>query len=305
MKALVTGGAGFIGFNLTKLLCDEGHEVTVLDNFSSSGRKTADSRAKLVQGSVGDYDLVFDLLKDKEVVFHLAATGIIKFSLENPLLYFENNVMNGITLLEAMRKRGVNKMVYSSSSGVYGEPQRTPIQENDVKEPINPYGAAKLAFEDVLSAYYYAFGISSVCFRYYNVYGPGDRQHPVTRAVPKWIQAALRDEPLVLYWGGRQKKDYIFVEDVVRANLIGASKCQGFKVYNVGSGEGILMSDLSDKLEEVFGKKLNIEQKGNREGDPDVLIADISRIKEDLGWRPLVDLETGLTKTIEYYRNRL
>lgn len=305
MNVLVTGGAGFIGSNLTKLLCDKGHKVTVLDDFSSSGRKSTDSRADLVNGSVGNFNLVSKLVKGKDVVFHLAATGIIKLSLENPPLYFENNVMNGVVLLEAMRKNGVKKMVYSSSSGVYGEPKRVPIKESDPKEPINPYGAAKLAFEDVLSAYSSSFGIHSVCLRYYNVYGPGDEQHPVTRAVPSWIQAGLKDEPLNIYWGGKQKKDYIFVGDVARANLMSASKCDGFRVYNVGSGEGIFMNDLALRLEKVFGKKLIMKQAGDRSGDPDILIADITKIKKELGWEPRVGLEEGLGKTIDYYRNKL
>lgn len=301
MKALVTGGAGFIGSNLVSYLCDHGHDVTVVDDFSSSGRTAVDRRARLVRGSVADFKLVKRLLKGADVVFHLAATGIIKLSLENPILYFENNVMNGITLLEAMRQSGVNKIVYSSSSGVYGEPRRVPIKESDAKLPINPYGAAKLAFENVLSSYYHAFGINSVSFRYFNVYGPGDEQQPVTRAVPSWIKSAFTGEPLTLYWGGKQTKDYIFVEDVVRANLLAAQKSRGCVVYNIGSGVGRKMIDVAKTLEKVFGKKLKIKQMGNREGDPNVLVADVSKIRKALGWKPLVDFESGLRKTIKYY----
>ena len=301
MKALVTGGAGFIGSNLVRCLCDRGHDVVVVDDFSSSGRTVVDGRARLAPGSVGDFKLVKRLLKGVDVVFHLAATGIIKLSLENPMLYFENNVMNGITLLEAMRQSGVNKIVYSSSSGAYGEPRRVPIKESDAAQPINPYGAAKLAFENVLSSYYHAFGINSVSLRYFNVYGPGDEQRPVTRAVPSWIKAALRDEPLTLYWQGRQKKDYVFVEDVCRANLAAALKCRGCHVYNIGSGRGILIRDLARLLEKIFGKRLATKDMGNRLGDPRVLVADITKAGRELGWEPKVDLGTGLKKTIEYY----
>lgn len=305
MKALVTGGAGFIGYNLIKFLCDRGWEVTVVDDLSSGIERKFNKSVKFFKATIGNTELLDKLVAGQNVIFHLAATGIIKLSLENPVLYFENNLINGIKLLEAMRKHGVKKIIYSSSSGVYGEPLRTPIKEKDPTNPINPYGAAKLAFEDALSAYAHSFGMNATCLRYYNVYGPGDEQRPATRAVPNWIRSALRSEPLTLYWGGKQEKDYIFVEDVARANLIAAEKCRGFNVYNVGSGEGVLMIDLAKKLERVFGKKLEIKQMGERAGDPSILIADISKIQNELGWKPLVGLEEGLKRTIEYYAGRL
>lgn len=307
MKVLVTGGAGFIGSNLTKFLCDRGHEVTVLDDFSSAGHtdKEIDSQATLVHGSLRDEKLLEKLLNEKEVVFHLAAAGIIKLSLENPEFYFENNVLNGVKLLDAMRKTGVKKIVYSSSSSVYGEPEKIPIPENHPLNPINPYGASKLCFEHVLSSYYHSFGINSVSLRYFNVYGPGDEQIPRTRAVPTWVVNAIENKPLPLFWEGKQKKDYVFVEDVARANLMAAQKCAGFKVYNVGSGEGIWMYDLVKILEKVSGKKLEVAQMGERAGDPTATVGDISKIKKELGWKPEVDLETGLKRTVEYYAGRI
>ena len=209
MRALVTGGAGFIGSNLVKHLCDGGHEVVVIDDLSSSGRSEIDPRAKLVVGDVGDRELVEKLLDKKDVVFHLAALGIISISLEKPEEAFRNNLMNGVRLLEAMRKKGVNKIVYSSSSSIYGEPKRNPVQEDDSKEPINPYGASKYTFEAALSAYAHSFGIGAIALRYFNVYGPGDEQKPVTRAVPSWIQWALTGDTVWIHWGGQQVKDYI------------------------------------------------------------------------------------------------
>lgn len=303
MKALVTGGAGFIGSNLTKLLCGQGWDVTVIDDLSSSIERKFCQRVKFFKGTIGNTDLLDKIVPGQDTVFHLAATGIIKLSLENPVLYFENNLINGIKLLEAMRKHNVEKIVYSSSSGVYGEPMRTPIKEEDTTNPINPYGAAKLAFEDALSSYAHSFGIDAACLRYYNVYGPGDEQRPATRAVPNWIKSALKAEPLTLFWGGQQKKDYIFVEDVARANLMAAEKCRGFNVYNVGSGKGIKMIDLARLLEKILGKKLEIKDGGDRPGDPHILIADISKIQRELNWQPMIGLEEGLTRTPEYYKN--
>jgi len=306
MRALVTGGAGFIGSNLVKHLCDGGHEVVVIDDLSSSGRSEIDPRAKLVVGDVGDRELVEKLLDKKDVVFHLAALGIISISLEKPEEAFRNNLMNGVRLLEAMRKKGVSKIVYSSSSSIYGEPKRNPVQEDDSKEPINPYGASKYTFEAALSAYAHSFGIDAIALRYFNVYGPGDEQKPVTRAVPSWIQWALTGDTVWIHWGGQQVKDYIYVDDVCRANIVAAnSKLKGFHAYNVGGGVGRKMLDIAMTIKKIIGKDLKIVDKGARPGDPDTLVADISKITKELGWKPEVDLETGLKKTIEYYKERL
>lgn len=306
MRALVTGGAGFIGSTLVKKLCDEGHEVVVIDDLSSSGRSKIDPRAKLVKGDICNRKLIEKLLDKKDVVFHLAALGIIKISLEKPEEAFRNNLTNGVILLEAMRKKGVNKIIYSSSSSCYGEPKRNPVREDDSKEPINPYGASKFTFESALSSYAHSFGINSVALRYFNVYGPGDEQKPVTRAVPSWIQWALTGDRIWIYWGGQQIKDYIFVDDVARANILAAkSKLKGFHAYNVGSGVGRKMLDIALTIKKLIGKDLKIINRGKRAGDPSVLIADISKIKKELGWKPTVSLEAGLKKTIEYYKERL
>ena len=306
MKVLVTGGAGFIGSNLVSRLCREGHEAIVLDDFSSSGRGTLNVRGvRLIRGEVSDEKLLRRLLTGVDIVFHLAAEGVISRSLANPPLFFKRNLMGGIALLDAMRKIGVRKIVYSSSSGVYGEPERVPIREDDRKEPVNPYGASKFAFEHALSSYYHAFGIESVSLRYFNVYGPGDRQQPVTRAVPQWIQTALKGEVVPVYWGLKQKKDYIFIDDVVRANMLAAEKGRGAAVYNVGSGKGLYMYEVFAALEKVLGRKLPKKDMGARAGDPSVLIADIGHIKKELGWAPTVDIVTGLRKTVAYYRKEM
>lgn len=301
MKCLVTGGAGFIGSNLTKYLIDKGHDVTVIDDFSSSGRQKVDPRALLIKGSISNDELLNKHVSNKDVVFHLAATGIIKKSIEDLYPFFVNNLINGIKLLEAMRKFEVKKIIYSSSSEVYGDTKNSVIKEDDPKEPINPYGATKYALENALSSYYHSFGIESTSLRYYNIYGPGDEQHPVTRVIPKWVKGAINDEPITLYWGGRQKKDYVYVDDVLRANLLAAENTNGFSVYNVGSGQPITMLNIAQILEKVLGKNLNFQNMDERLGNPEVLVADIYRIKKELDWAPQVNLEEGLKYTIEYY----
>ncbi len=303
MKALVTGGAGFIGSNLVKYLCDQGYKVSVIDDLSYGFRELVDKRAKFYKGSIANQSLLEKILPGTDVVFHLAALSTVTFSLSQPEKYFKNNVMNGIVLLEAMRKTGVKKIIYSSSAASYGELQEDSFTENDPTEPINPYGASKLMYEHAMSAYYHSFGIEGIALRYFNVYGPNDEQAG-TRAVPCWIKAALKNQPLILYWGGKQNRDYIFVEDIARANFLAAEKGKGFKVYNVGSGKGIWMIDILKKVERAFGGKLKIKDMGERPGDPRVCIANNSRIKRELGWEPKVDFEEGLKRTIEYYKTK-
>lgn len=303
MKTLVTGGSGFIGSNLTKFLCDQGHQVTILDDLSSGYISLVDKRARFVKGQIQNRPLLEKILPGIEVVFHLAATSTTTFSLTAPEKYFENNFMNGIPLLEAMRNTGVKKIVYSSSASSYGKSSDKFLKEEDVVEPISPYGASKLMFEHVLSSYYHAFGISGTALRYFNVYGPNDEQLG-TRAVPKWVKAALQNKPLTLYWSGKQKRDYIFVEDIARVNVAAALHCHGFNVYNVGSGKGVWMSDIIKKLEKIFAKKLVIKHLGRRMGDPKFAIANISKIKKELRWQPRISLDRGLEMTVDYFKNK-
>ncbi len=303
MKVLVTGGAGFIGSNLVKLLCDKGYKVTVLDDLSSGYKSLVDRRAKFVKGAIGTPQLLDKLLPGQEVVFHLAATSTVTYSLTNPRKYFENNFMAGVALLEGMRRNKVKKIVYSSSASSYGESGEKFLRETDLTNPLSPYGASKYAFEHVLSSYYHSFGINSVSLRYFNVYGPNDEQLG-TRAVPRWCQAALGHKPLTLYWNGRQRRDYVFVGDIARANLLASLHCRGCRVYNAGTGRGVWMIDIIKKMEKILGQKLDIDYQGKREGDPKFAMADITKIKKQLKWKPEVNLDLGLKLTLDYFKNR-
>lgn len=303
-KVLVTGGAGFIGSNLTELLCDEGFEVTVLDDLSSGFKRLVDRRATFVKGNISDGKLPRRLLVGMEAVFHLAATATTTYSLSAPQKYFENNFMNTVVLLEAMRAAGVKKIIYSSSASSYGESGDQLLTEGEATRPISPYGASKYIVEPVLNAYHHSFGIHSVSLRYFNVYGPNDEQQG-TRAVPKWAKAVLQEKPLELYWRGKQKRDYIYVKDIARANLAAFVHCRGAQVYNVGSGRGVWMTAIIAELERLVGNKLKIRQMGKRLGDPTFAMADIGKIRKELGWKPETDLATGLKLTLDYFRKRL
>lgn len=211
MRILVTGGAGFIGSNVAHLLCEEGHTVTVLDNLSSGYAELLDMRCRFIHSDLCDADALQNAIAGVDAVVHLAARSIIAGSFEDPLGYVHTNVLSGTLLLEAMRAHGVKHIVFSSSASVYGEPVNIPVREDDPKFPLHIYGATKLAFESILLGYYSAFGINSVSLRYFNAYGPGDLQEPVTRAVPRWIRAALTGKPVTVYWKGNQYRDYVFV----------------------------------------------------------------------------------------------
>lgn len=303
VKVLVTGGAGFIGSNLVRFLCDKGYDVVVLDNLSSGFKQLVDKRAKFYEGDINNPSLLKKALLGVDTVFHLAATATIAFSVKQPEKYFENNFMNGIELLEAMRRFGVKKIVYSSSGAGYGQPKDSYVKEESPTEPINPYGASKLCFEHALSAYYSAFGIESISLRYSNVYGPYDEQRMSTRAISRWIKAAIKDEVLTLYWGGKQTRDFVYVDDVVKANFLAAKKVKGFCVYNVGFGGGIVMKEIVKKIEGLFNKKLKTIDLGKREGDPDIVVFVTSKIKKELGWKPEIGFDSGLARTVDYYLN--
>lgn len=300
---LVTGGAGFIGSHVTELLCNRGYSVTVVDDLRCGHKKFVDRRALFRNHSIGDSKAMEKALEGIDVVMHLAASSIISVSYQKPLEYFENNLVNGITLLEAMRKMGVTKIIYSSTSSVYGEPAKIPTSEDMPTNPLHPYAASKLAFEHALQAYYYSFGIESVSLRYYNAYGPRDEQKPATRAIPMWIDAVLRNQPVPWHWQGRQIRDYVYVTDIAKAH-VDVLPLSGVHCFNIGSGKGIRMKQVFHIIEKIVGKKLRTLDMGERKGDPEKSYADISRIWKAVGWHPEVSLEEGLRKTYAYYRQK-
>lgn len=304
-KILVTGGAGFIGSNTVKLLCDLGMDVTVFDNLSFGYKELVDTRAKFIKGDLLNKEEINDALKGIDKVFHFAAISILQQSIDDPEKCFKTNIEGITNLLEGMKTNNVQYIVNSSSASVYGNPKVIPVTEDSQKEPITPYGASKLAVEAILSSYFHTYGIYSTSLRYFNAYGPNDEQQPVTRAVPRWIKAVLKNEPIPLFWKGKQLRDYVYVQDIAEAH-IAVMDLKGFNYFNIGSGKGILIKDLLNKIFDKIGVRTEILDKGERPGDPKELVADISKIKKAVGWSPAFDLDKGLDLTVKYYRqNRI
>jgi len=301
MKIFVTGGAGFIGSHVSELLINEGHFVTIYDDLSKGYQEYVNPKANLIKANLSDFDTLNNSIKGHDAVIHLAAESIIKHSIENPAEHLKKNIGNAINLLEAMRLNKINSIVFSSSAAVYGEIKDSFVVENANKEPLQPYGASKLAIENILSAYYHSFGINSVSLRYFNVYGPRDDQLPVTRAVPNWFKQILSGKKISLFWKGEQIRDYIFVKDLAKAHMLALQNCNGLKNYNVGSGSGQKMNKILQTIFMVTNKKVEIEDLGERPGDPNILVADISKIKIELGWTPETNLENGLKETYDFY----
>lgn len=301
MKVFVTGGAGFIGSHVVDELIKEGHEVTICDNLQTGYEEYVNKNAKFIKVDLKDIERLKKELVGFDAAIHLASECIIRDSIDDPETHLKRNINNAINLLEAMRVNNVKKIVFSSSAAVYGETGDEPVPEEFPKKPMQPYGASKLAVEVVLSGYYHSFGINSVSLRYFNVYGPRDDQIPVSRAVPKWFKAVFNGGNIELNWGGKQLRDYIFVEDVARAHILALKNCEGCRAYNIGSNTGHTMLQILEAIFHAAGKRMPIIDAGPRPGDPNRLVADTSKIRNELGWVPQFNLEQGMKKVYNFY----
>lgn len=305
MRVLVTGGAGFIGSHVSRVLLEQGHQVTVLDNLSRGRRELVPELAAFVEADLADEAATEQALRGHEAVIHLANFLEVAVSVERPVAFAENNIVNSVRLLEAMRRAGVKRIVFSSSATVYGVPKRLPLREDDpLGVQANPYGATKVAVETFLGVYHQLHGFDCVLLRYFNPYGPNELCDPETHAVPSIVRAALEEKPIPLYWQGEQVRDYIYVEDLARAHA-DLLEAEGLQVFNVGTDVGTKVTDVVETVSRILGRPLPIEDLGERPGDIAASYASSEKLREATGWRPQVELEEGLRRTIEHYRERL
>jgi UDP-glucose 4-epimerase len=302
MKALVTGGAGFIGSNVVKLLLNEGHEVMVLDNLSSGYRQNLDSlpQAAFVEGDIRDHELVSEIMQKVEVVFHLAASVGNRRSIDNPIQDSQVNVIGTLNVLEAARNAGVRKIVYSSSAGIFGELKHLPIAEDHPTEPDTPYGVSKLAAEKLCLVYAHLYPLEAISLRYFNVYGVNQRYDAYGNVMPIFARWLLNGEPLVIYDDGEQTRDFVNVQDVAWANLLAATAEGVSGAFNIASGTAITINHLAGLMRGLGTNDVGIEYQPPRKGDVRDSLADISLAESTLEFQPRVDIENGLKEYIAW-----
>jgi UDP-glucose 4-epimerase len=302
MRVLVTGGAGYIGSIVAEELCADGHTVTVLDDLSKGHHDAVPDEATFVRGDLLDGALVTRTLQDGgiEAVLHMAASSLVGHSVIEPALYYRQNVVAGLALLDAMRTAGVKLLVFSSTAAVYGEPDKQPIEEGDPMRPTNPYGETKLAFERALRWFGDAYGLRSVSLRYFNAAGAsasrGERHDPETHLVPLVLAAAAGRGTVRIFGDdyptrdGTCVRDYIHVVDLARAHVLALDALAAGRpsaVYNLGcGGDGYSVREVLASARRVTGRDIPVENGPRRAGDPAVLVASSGAIARELGWRP-------------------
>lgn len=304
MRALVTGGAGFIGSNLVRQLLQKQYEVVVLDNLSTGYEENLAGLEGIIfyHGDICDMSLVRQAMEKVAVIFHLAAAVGNKQSLENPQRDSQINVLGTINILEGARAAGVRKVVLSSSAAIYGEPRILPIPEEQPWAPQSPYGVSKLAAERMALAYASLYGLECIALRYFNVYGPRQRYDAYGNVIPIFVHQMLQGEPLTIYGDGEQTRDFVSVHDVVQANLL-AAQAQGLSgACNIGSGTSVSINQLVALLEQVTGQKIKVQYAPPRPGDVRNSVADISAARTQLHYEPRIDLASGLKEYIEWVR---
>ncbi len=298
---LVTGGAGFIGSHLVEALCARGQRVRVLDDFSSGRRQhlAQNPAVEVLVGDVRDPETLRRAVTGADVVFHQAALRSVPRSIEDPFSYHDVNATGTLQLLLAARDAGVRRLVFASSSSVYGDQPVLPLHEELRPQPVSPYGASKLIGEHYCANFSRHYGVETVSLRYFNVFGPRqDPDSPYAAVIARFIRAARRGLPLEVHGDGKQTRDFTYVENVVEANLAAAdaSGVSG-QVFNIGCGQRYSVLDMVRELEEVLGRPLPIRHTPAPPGVRETL-ADISRAAAGLGYVPAVDFREGLGRTV-------
>lgn len=310
MHILVVGGAGYIGSHMVKRLGQLGCAVTVLDNLSS-GHRDAVTHGRFVHGDLGDRAMLDELFRQGrfDAVMHFASFIQVGESVQEPARYYRNNVVNTLNLLEAMRMFGVERFIFSSTAATFGEPQYSPIDEQHPQRPINPYGQSKLMVEQMLADFDRAYGLKSVCLRYFNAAGAdpegelGERHDPETHLIPLVLQAASGRRPYISVFGrdydtpdGTCVRDYIHIVDLCEAHWLALNTLVNgapSAAYNLGNGAGFSVQEVIDTATRVTGQAIKVVDSPRRAGDPARLVADATLARERLGWQPkYADLAT-------------
>lgn len=301
MRFLITGGAGFLGTALANRLVQDGHQVRVIDDLSAGDPSRLDERVLFTRGSVTDRPKLWTLLHDVDCVYHLAARVLVSESILYPREYNEVNVGGTVSVMEAMRDAGVRRVVFTSSGAVYGEQAHQPVREDFLPNPQSPYAVSKLAAEYYVRTIGALWGIETVILRIFNAYGPGQNlppSHPPV--VPRFLSQALRGGSLVIFGGGGQTRDFVYVDDVVEALVAAATATDvDRRIINIGSGRATSINELARLVARVVGEEVEVLHSPAESGGVSQLCADITAARRMLGYEPKIDLEQGLRLTIE------
>jgi UDP-glucose 4-epimerase len=308
MKYLVTGGAGFIGSNIVKRLLELGEFVRIIDNFSTGRKENIEEfignpNFELIEGDITDLNICQKSIKDMDFVLHQAAIPSVNRSILDPKSTFEANAIGTLNLLIAVKKYKIKKIVYASSSSIYG-PGHVPKKEEMTPNPISPYALSKFTGEKLCQIFSKIYGIPTICLRYFNVFGP--RQNPFSEyaaVIPKFISAFLKNKRPVIYGDGKQTRDFTYVENVVEANLKASrSKFRGGEIFNIACGKQISLLDLINILNKYLFKNIKPLFRNERPGDIKHSFADISKAKKILGYTPKISFKDGLKMAIEWFK---
>lgn len=316
MNILITGGAGFIGSTLADRLLKEGNKICVVDNFNNYyspeikennvAVNQNNNNYKLYRGDICDRELMDEIFAKNIIdhVVHIAARAGVRPSLEDPLEYVRSNIEGTINILEKMKKYNVKKIVFASSSSVYGNCKAEKFSEDlKVTEPISPYAATKSACEQFLYTYSKLYGINAVCLRFFTVYGP--RQRP-DLAIRKFIELIEKGEPIPVYGDGSTMRDYTYIDDII-SGICSAIKYNKtpYEIINIGGGSPITLSEMISTIENVLGKKAVINRLPMQPGDVNKTVSDITKARKLLGYEPLTTFENGIKKFVEWRRDKI
>ncbi|MFZ0391554.1 MAG: SDR family oxidoreductase [Calditrichia bacterium] len=307
MKYLVTGGGGFIGSNLVAALLKKGHQVRVLDNFATGRRQNLQpfmNDIELIEGDLRSYHIVRQAVDSMDFVLHQGALPSVPRSINDPITSNEVNVGGTLNILDAAVDAGIKRVVFASSSSIYGDSERLPKQEEMLPNPLSPYAVSKMAGEKYCQVFARIYNLHTVALRYFNVFGP--RQDPASQysaVIPKFITAILQDRQPVVYGDGKQSRDFTFVENVVNANILATeSDFAPGMVFNCACHERIDLNYLVQSINKIAGKEIQPQYSDPRPGDVKHSFADIERIREHMGYEPAVLFEEGLRRTINWYK---
>lgn len=297
MKILVTGGAGFIGSHIVDHLISRGDQVVIVDNLSTGKEENLNPKAKFYRLDLTDPQLTTILKQERpEVVIHQAAQTQVQRSIQDPLFDANSNILGTINLLEASRQSGVRKIIFASSAAVYGNPAYLPIDEKHPIQPLSGYGIGKYTAEQYLQIYYNLYGIQYTILRYANVYGIRQDAKGEGGVISIFIDRVIHQQPIAIFGNGEQTRDYIYVEDVARANIAAIDRGDG-EVFNIGTGVRTSINQLVELLSQVTGNPVTKEYQDERSGDIKDSVFDNKKAKVLLKWEPMIELYRGIEKT--------